>query len=120
LVFRNDLKNIKEKHSLHLILEKEKFSGYSTQTGFVTELLKKKKLLNKAMVFVCGPAAMYPFVLKELLAKGVDSKDIYLSLEKRMHCGVGLCQHCAVGTKYVCKDGPVFSYEFLKESNYLK
>ena len=72
------------------------------------------------MVFVCGPAAMYPFVLKELLAKGVDSKDIYLSLEKRMHCGVGLCQHCAVGTKYVCKDGPVFSYEFLKESNYLK
>ncbi|MEK7511966.1 MAG: hypothetical protein AAB575_03025, partial [Patescibacteria group bacterium] len=53
-------------------------------------------------------------VVKELLTKGIKPVDIYLSLERRMHCGVGVCQHCALGTKYVCKDGPVFSYEFLK------
>jgi NAD(P)H-flavin reductase len=45
---------------------------------------------------------------------GVPDKNIYLSLERRMHCGVGVCQHCAVGSFYTCKDGPVFKYADIK------
>ena len=115
LVFKKQLPAIKQKHELNLIMEDEKLSGLSNGQGFITDLIKKKKIYKKAKVFVCGPDVMYKFVVKELLAKGIDPKNIYLSLEKRMHCGVGVCQHCAIGPKYVCKDGPVFPYSFLKK-----
>ena len=114
LVFRKDYQNIKNKHDFNLIMEQGKLSGLSKGEGFVTDLIKNRKLLKNAQVFVCGPEIMYKFVVKALLKKGIEPKDIYLSLEKKMYCGVGICQHCAVGSKYICKDGPVFSYEFLK------
>jgi len=114
LVFKKEYQKIKDKHDFNLIMEEGKLAGLSRGQGFVTDLIKKRKLLKNSKVFVCGPAVMYEFVVKELLAKGIEPKDIYLSLEKKMHCGVGVCQHCAIGSKYVCKDGPVFSYEFLK------
>jgi NAD(P)H-flavin reductase len=52
---------------------------------------------------------MYKFVIQKLKEKEFKDENIYLSLERRMDCGVGLCQHCAVGPFYTCKDGPVFS-----------
>jgi len=58
---------------------------------------------------------MYKFVIQELQARGMADSDIYVSLERRMYCGVGVCQHCAIGSYYVCKDGPVFSWEQLKD-----
>lgn len=119
LVFQSDYERMKSKLDFNLIMEEEKLPGFSREIGFVTDLIKKKKLIKDAQVFVCGPEPMYKFVVRELIAKGVEEKNIYLSLEKKMYCGHGVCQHCAVGTKYVCKDGPVFSYEFLKTiSNY--
>ncbi|NQT49269.1 FAD/NAD(P)-binding protein [Candidatus Kuenenbacteria bacterium] len=119
LVFKREYLKIKNKHDFGLILEHETMPGFARQKGFVTDLIKKKKLLKDAQIFVCGPEVMYKFVAKELLAKKVDPANMFFSLEKRMHCGVGVCQHCAIGTKYVCKDGPVFSYDFLKLSKYL-
>ncbi len=119
LVFKKEYSKIKNKHDFNLILEKETMPGFSSQKGFVTDLIKKKKLLNDALVFICGPEVMYKYVVKELLVKKVKPENIYFSLEKRMHCGLGVCQHCAIGTKYVCKDGPVFNYEFLSKNKYL-
>jgi|SRR6056297_2168750 len=119
LSFQRDLKKIKDKHQLNLILEKEKMLGFSDKPGFVTELLQKKELLAEPEVFVCGPDPMYKPVVKVLLAKKIKPKNIYFSLERRMHCGIGICQHCAIGSKYVCRDGPIFDYEFLKQVNYL-
>ena len=104
LVFQREYQKIKAKHDFKIILEKEVMDGFSDEVGFVTELIRKNDLLENAEVFVCGPDLMYKFVVKELLAKGIKPTDIYLSLERRMHCGVGVCQHCAIGTKYVCKD----------------
>jgi NAD(P)H-flavin reductase len=114
LVFTTELKTAKTKNNLHVIFDQKKAAGWSGKKGFVADLLKSAKLIENAMVFVCGPEVMYKSTVLELLKKGIEPKNIYLSLEKRMHCGAGVCQHCAVGTKYVCKDGPVFSYEFLK------
>jgi len=119
LVFAPELLKIKEKHDLKIIFEKEAPPEFNDQKGFVTDLIKKSVLLKNASVFVCGPEVMYLFVAKELVAKGVKPEDIFFSLEKRMHCGVGVCQHCAIGTKYVCKDGPVFDYAFLKATKYI-
>ena len=58
---------------------------------------------------------MYRPALAELKGKGVADEDIFLSLERRMHCGVGVCQHCAVGPYYTCKDGPIFAYDKIKD-----
>jgi len=119
LVFATEFRKIKEKHDVKIIFEKEAPPEFGDEKGFITDLIKKSVLLKNALVFVCGPEVMYPFVAKELIAKGVKSADIFFSLEKRMHCGVGVCQHCAIGTKYVCKDGPVFDYAFLQAAKYL-
>ncbi len=114
VVFERELESWKSKISMHVILEETEFPNWSTQKGFVTDLIKTTELLKDADVYVCGPEPMYKFVVKVLEEKGILPKDIYLSLERRMHCGVGVCQHCALGSCYVCKDGPVYSVEFLR------
>ena len=63
---------------------------------------------------MCGPPIMYKFVIQKLKEHGFKDEDIYLSLERRMYCGTGVCQHCAVGPYYVCKDGPVFRFDKIK------
>jgi NAD(P)H-flavin reductase len=57
---------------------------------------------------------MMRFTLIELIKIGLPCKYIFLSLERRMKCGLGQCGHCMLGPKFICKDGPVFSYEEIK------
>ena len=84
--------------------------------GLVTTILKDLPVnLNEAACVVCGPPIMMKFVTLKLLDVGFKPQDIYLSMEKNMSCGLGKCGHCRVGKFYVCKDGPVFSYEDLKD-----
>lgn len=80
------------------------------------------KLLNKIdinpvdnPVIVCGPPVMMKFGTFDLLKYGYQPKDIYLSMEKKMYCGIGHCRHCVIGKYYACKDGPVFTYETIKD-----
>jgi NAD(P)H-flavin reductase len=65
---------------------------------------------NQAAVLTCGPEIMIRFVVFEALARKVRPEDIYVSMERSMACGMGLCGHCQVGPYFVCKDGPVFSF----------
>jgi NAD(P)H-flavin reductase len=58
---------------------------------------------------------MYEPVIEKLLQNNFFAQNIYLSLERRMSCGVGICQHCAIGPKYVCKDGPLFPWSEIKD-----
>jgi sulfhydrogenase subunit gamma (sulfur reductase) len=83
--------------------------------GVVTVLFEKKPLVENPIAFLCGPPVMYKFVLEKLKKAGFQDQDIYLSLERRMHCGIGVCNHCAVGSFFVCQDGPVFSWEQIKD-----
>lgn len=82
--------------------------------GLVPTLFDKYPLLKNTQAFLCGPPVMYKSVLEKLKEKGFADGDIFLSLERRMHCGLGVCQHCAVGPYYTCKDGPVFRYDQIK------
>lgn len=80
--------------------------------GVVTELLRYvKPRMRYTMVFVCGPEVMMKFAAQLLLRTGFYPSEVYLSLERRMKCGIGKCGHCQIGYKYVCKDGPVFNLE---------
>jgi len=84
--------------------------------GLVTTILKDPPVdLKKAISIVCGPPIMMKFVTLKLLDVGFKPQDIYLSMEKNMSCGLGKCGHCRMGRYYVCKDGPVFTYEQLKD-----
>lgn len=114
LLFRDELNRWEEKISVCLTLDQgcEKWHHH---TGVITELFKCQKIIDNAVAIVCGPPVMYRFVIQELKNQNFKDEDIYLSLERRMHCAVGVCQHCAIGPYYVCKDGPIFRYDEIKD-----
>ncbi len=70
---------------------------------------------ENAVAIVCGPPIMIHFTLPVLYKLGFKDEYMYTSLENRMKCGIGKCGRCNVGPKYVCKDGPVFSYAELRK-----
>lgn len=79
--------------------------------GRVTTLFAKMNSRAKNTIVVsCGPEIMLRFVVQGLLEREFTSEQIYVSLERRMNCGIGKCGFCQIGSKFVCKDGPVFSY----------
>lgn len=82
--------------------------------GMVTTLFDQHELSSNAKALLCGPPAMFKAVVQKLKEKRLADHNIYMSLERRMHCGIGVCQHCAIGSQYVCKDGPIFNYEDLR------
>jgi len=84
--------------------------------GVITSLIPGVTLDPlKTFSVVCGPPVMYRFVVNELLKKGIPEKQIYLSLERHMKCGLGKCGHCQIHNIYCCQDGPVFSYDVIKK-----
>jgi len=89
--------------------------GWDRFVGFVPDnVLRIKPSPENAIAITCGPPIMIKYVIKNLLALGFKDEQIYTTLENRMKCGIGKCGRCNVGSLYVCKDGPVFSYKRLK------
>jgi NAD(P)H-flavin reductase len=83
--------------------------------GLVTCLLDTAKINpSTAVAVVCGPPIMMKFGTMKLLELGLHPRDIYLSMEANMSCGLGKCGHCQLGHHFICKDGPVFTYEELQ------
>ncbi|MBU0881428.1 MAG: FAD/NAD(P)-binding protein [Candidatus Omnitrophica bacterium] len=90
--------------------------SWNGNVGLVTTILKTEKLdIDNAVAIVCGPPIMMKFATFKLLDLGFKEGQIYLSMEKNMSCGIGKCGHCRIGPYYACKDGPVFSYDKIKE-----
>ncbi len=88
---------------------------WNGNVGLVTTILKDLPVdLKNSISIVCGPPIMMKFVTLKLLDLGYEPQNIYLSMEKNMSCGLGKCGHCRIGRYYACKDGPVFTYEQLK------
>ncbi len=78
--------------------------------GVITTLFKKTSVDAQTRVVICGPPIMFRFVVAELDKIGIPRENVYVDLERRMKCGVGKCGHCQINDRYVCVDGPVFSY----------
>lgn len=116
LLFKNEYKNWQKDIELNFILDAPR-KNWSGHKGLITALFDKIQVSKNAIAILCGPPIMFPAVIKKLKQKGVNDNDIYVLLERRMHCGLGICQHCVlVNGKYVCKDGPVFNYAEIKNS----
>jgi sulfite reductase subunit B len=83
--------------------------------GVITSLIPGVDIdVNRTYAVVVGPPIMYKFVIAKLIEKGLSGKQIILSLERRMKCGIGKCGHCQINNLYVCKDGPTFTYAEIK------
>jgi NAD(P)H-flavin reductase len=67
-----------------------------------------------AVAMICGPEGMIVAAAKSLAARKLPEADIHVSLERNMQCALGLCGHCQLGGKFLCKDGPVFAYPEVK------
>ena len=90
--------------------------GWFGDVGMVTTLLPRiafDPALTVAMV--CGPEIMMKVVARELVSRGVDAANTYVSLERNMKCAIGFCGHCQYGPDFVCRDGPVVTYESVQE-----
>lgn len=86
--------------------------AWRDRSGVVTELFEEVRVdPGRTVVFLCGPEVMMRYAVRELRARAVPDERIYLSLERNMHCGIGVCGHCQLGPLFLCKDGPIFSWK---------
>ena len=114
------LKEIQEKWmnamdvNVYLTIDRPQ-EGWDGHVGFVPAYLKELELSCDKTVLVCGPPIMIKFVLAALTEMGFSKEQAYTTLELRMKCGVGKCGRCNIGSKYVCKDGPVFRCDEVDE-----
>lgn len=79
--------------------------------GVVTKLLDTVPVEPDDAALLCGPEIMMRFAIRDLEQRGMPRDSIWLSVERSMKCGVGLCGHCQLAGSFICKDGPVFRYD---------
>lgn len=99
---------------VHLTIDRPQ-ENWDGHVGFVPAFVKELGFDTTKTVILCGPPIMIKLTLEELIKLGFEKTQIFTTLEMRMKCGVGKCGRCNVGNKYVCKDGPVFSFDQLDE-----
>ena len=117
LLYRGEIADWTKRKDLDIKLTVDKGdSGWKGNVGVVTTILEDIDIdYENGIAIVCGPPVMMKFSTKKLIEMGFKEENIYLSMEKNMSCGIGKCGHCRIGTYYVCKDGPVFSYDKIKD-----
>ncbi len=116
LLYKDELKEWEARSDIetHVTVDKgdENWKGREGFVPAVVEEVAPKP--DNAIVLVCGPPIMLKYTLPVLTKLGFKPSEIITSLEMRMKCGIGLCGRCNIGSKYVCRDGPVFTYEELQ------
>ena len=110
ILYRKQLKEWRGDFDLDVHVTVDRAIGdWRGNVGVVTTLIPRVPFdPYNTVAMVCGPETMMRFTVLELERRGVPSAKVWLSLERNMKCGVGLCGHCQCGPKFSCKDGPVF------------
>lgn len=112
MIFRDEFPRYMDAFQVFLTVDKADPEEYwRGEVGLITGLLNKVSFnpLN-TVVFMCGPEVMMQSMTKEMILRGVPGEKIFISMERNMNCGMGVCGHCMFGPKFVCKDGPVFRF----------
>lgn len=117
ILYKSDLAEFAEAGGTEIIQTIDRpAEGWEHKVGFAAPVLKEMSPSPKdAYALVCGPPIMIKTCTDVLFELGFGPEKIVNSLEMRMKCGIGKCGRCNVGSKYVCKDGPVFTYQQLQE-----
>jgi NAD(P)H-flavin reductase len=117
LLYRRDVQHWRAQFDLdvHVTVDRGE-SGWRGNVGVVTTLIPRASFdPDNVVALVCGPEIMMRFAIQELRKRGVAVHNIYISMERNMKCAVGFCGHCQFGPTFVCKDGPVFRYDHIKD-----
>ena len=97
-------------YDMHIILS-EPDETWKGKVGLITDLFKEVTIDSQnTYAIVCGPPVMFKFVCTYLNKIGIPMHRMFVSLERRMHCGMGKCCRCMVGSTFTCVDGPVMDY----------
>ncbi len=117
MVFRSEVQQWTERKDFQVMTTVDyPDTDWIGPVGVVTDLLRRVRLdAARTSVFVCGPRVMNRAAAHSFLSHHVPEEHIFVSLERNMQCGVGRCGHCQYGPKFVCKDGPIFSYAEVRE-----
>ncbi len=116
LVFKEEFEELEKRDDIEVYLSIDvEEPGWKRFVGFVpTNVLEVKPTPKNAVALTCGPPIMIRFVVQNLEQLGFKGDQIYTTLENRMKCGIGKCGRCNIGEIYVCKDGPVFTYDEIR------
>jgi NAD(P)H-flavin reductase len=110
-LFTDDLAKWRTAHDVEFYETVDKGDpSWAGNVGVITTLFPKVELSPHTRAVICGPPIFYRFVVRELDMIGIPRENVFVDLERRMKCGVGKCGHCQINDKYVCVDGPVFSF----------
>lgn len=112
IIFRDEFPRFREAFRVFLTVDKaDPEVNWRGSVGVVTELLDRIDYnpLN-TVVFMCGPEIMMQSTMEKLRVHGVPGEKIFISMERNMNCGMGVCGHCMFGPVFICKDGPVVRY----------
>jgi sulfhydrogenase subunit gamma (sulfur reductase) len=117
LVYKEELKKWGERSDLKLWVTVDTAEPAWTGAVGVVPILFDRVALHpeSTLAYVCGPPIMIRFVIRDLLARGFKEEAVISTLERMMQCGIGKCNHCAIGHRYVCRDGPVFNCAQIRE-----
>jgi sulfhydrogenase subunit gamma (sulfur reductase) len=117
LVYKEELKQWAERSDVELDVTVDVGDDtWDGPVGFVPPFLKEiNPSPENRVAFTCGPLIMIKLVVEALEEMGYADADIVTTLEMKMKCGVGKCGRCNIGDKYICRDGPVFTFEQLRE-----
>jgi len=117
LLYKEELKEWEAREDMDTYITVDRGDeSWKGKVGFVPTVLRDADPGSEnAIAIVCGPPVMLKFTMLPLMEMGFSHDRIITSLERRMSCGIGKCGRCSVGSKYVCKDGPVFSYRQISE-----
>ncbi len=111
-LFASELKDWSQRSDITFTETVDRSDGqWQGNVGVITKLIPKVAIdPARSVVVVCGPPVMYKFVIIELYQASVPEESVYVSLERRMKCGIGKCGHCQINGLYTCLDGPVFTF----------
>jgi NAD(P)H-flavin reductase len=117
LVYKAELAEWEAREDVELLVTVDRSEpGWTGRVGMVPILFEETELRPEtSLAYVCGPPIMIRFVVQDLVMRGFAKDAIISTLERMMQCGVGKCNHCAIGHRYVCRDGPVFSFAQIEE-----
>jgi NAD(P)H-flavin reductase len=117
ILFLKDLKAWRSRFDLNCQVTVDRVTGkWSGRVGVVTQLIKSGGFdRHHTVAMLCGPEVMMRFGVQALNENGISDDRIYVSMERNMKCAVGFCGHCQFGPTFVCKDGPVYRFDGIKD-----
>jgi NAD(P)H-flavin reductase len=122
ILYRQELEDWRRRLDLEIEVTVDRaMAEWRGHVGVVTTLIRRADFdPARAIAFVCGPEPMMRFTAMALKEAGVADAAIHLSMERNMKCAIGFCGHCQFGPHFICKDGPVLSYDRLRDLLRLK